>query len=263
MTEKRKTVSKDLNNQKILKEVQATSDEASRLLADLDSGSNNKSSNTKKTNSKKINRGPHQPYKYPLNEEERQDNIGITVGSVLISIVILASIINSGDKSSSLAPTTKRQMNTTERTFYSKTLRQAEDAVLIREHRSAISGLETLKRGKYKDLIGINQGIVNNKIIQAKKAIAYLDQPGDSKYIELANYGYQWFNKSPNNQFKVFFAHARKCRSPVLTFAFRSQKSGTVKKRYIARPKAELSTLYIPMQLENTNWIELEKVKCT
>ena len=259
MTEKRKTVSKDLNNHKILKEVQATSDEASRLLADLDSSSNNKSSNTKKTNSQKINRGPHQPYKYPLNEDERRDKLGNIVGIVLISAIILASIINSGNKSSNFAPTTKRQMNTTEQSFYSKALRQAEDAVLIREHKSAISDLETLKRGKYKDLVDINHGIVNNKIIQANRAITYLDQPGDSKYVEFANHGSQWFDNTRDN-FKIFFAYTKSCKNPMITFRYIIPETDKVVKTTKIRPKAYISNITVPHYGQNA--VGVQNFKC-
>ena len=104
MNEKRKTVSKDLNSQKILKEVQATSDEASRLLADLDSSSNNKTDNAGRSNEQKSKGGPHQPYKYQPNREEFSDFPGNRIGGVvsffILSLFILIPLINSTNTSS-------------------------------------------------------------------------------------------------------------------------------------------------------------------
>ena len=274
MTEKRKTVSKDLNNQKILKEVQATSDEASRLLADLDSSSNKKSDNTKRNASQKTNGGPHQPYKYKPNLEEKYDPLGCNIaGIILISIIIFVPLINSLNKSTSTpklsvpkssatALTTKRQMNNTERSFYSKALRQAEDAVLIREHRSAISGLETLKRGKYKDLIGIDHGIVNNKIIQANKKIKFLDQPGDHKYWERSDYGVQWFDKGTGSHFRVFFAYSRKCKNPLVTFRISKESGSSNYKTYKVRPRENTSTLLVPFLFEGYQHINVLDFVC-
>ena len=277
MTEKRKTVSKDLNNQKILKEVQATSDEASRLLADLDSSSNKKSDNTKRNASQKTNGGPHQPYKYKPNLIEAKptaDASGcIGAGILLFGIFLFFAIANyyqqtisQSDDTDKLPPTVIKpkieKMNASQKRFYEKAFIKASDAVLKREHESAIMSLETLKSGKYKNLADVNIGHINNKIILAHKSIKYLDQKGKHPYHETSNYGYQWFDKMPENQFKVFFAFSKKCKEPVVTFGFKQTKDGVVKSKYSVVPSPNLSTLIIPMQLSGVQWITPPDVEC-
>ena len=62
-------------------------------------------------------------------------------------------------------------MNASERDFYQKNLKNASNAVLKAEHKSAIYALKTLKRGKYLEYSDVDQGLVNNKIIQAQKKL--------------------------------------------------------------------------------------------
>ena len=176
MTENRKTVSKDLNNQKILKEVQATSDEASRLLADLDSNSNKKSDNTKRNSSQKTNGGPHQSYKYKPNKIEEKPTadasgcIGAGIMCLIFLLVALAiysqqtiSQSNGTDKSPpSVIKPNKERMTASQKRFYDQTIIKANNAVLKREHESAIMSLETLKGGKYKTLADVDNGLINN-----------------------------------------------------------------------------------------------------
>ena len=111
-------------------------------------------------------------------------------------------------------------MNTSERDFYyEKTLRNASDAVLKAEHKSAIYALKTLKKGKYLEYSDVDKGLVNNKIIQAQKKIkhSWINQ-GNSEYWETSEYGAQWFDNSPDNQFKVFIAHSREMQESINSF---------------------------------------------
>ena len=156
----------------------------------------------------------------------------------------------------------KEKMNASQKRFYEKTIIKANNAVLKREHESAIMSLETLKSSKYSDLADVNNDLINNKIIQAKKQIQFLSQPGDSKYWENSNYGAQWFDKSPPNQFKLFFAYSRKCKSPVITFGFMRTNNGPILATHTVRPSKYLSTLYIPLKLHGRQTITLNKFKC-
>ena len=153
----------------------------------------------------------------------------------------------------------KIKMDASQRRFYKKTLAKANNAVLKREHEAAISDLRTLMSGNYKELTDIDNGLVNDKIILAKKAIAYLEQPGDAKYWEGANYGFQWFDTHTNNQFRVFFAHSRKCSNPLVTFGYRpssENKSGQPTKTISIKPKSYKSTILVPYYREYALWVE-------
>ena len=108
---------------------------------------------------------------------------------------------------------------------YRDAMQLAEDAVLISEHRQAIVQLNAVK-AKGLNPSTMDNGLLNNRIIQAKKAIQYLDAEGKSKYTEKGNYGYQWYNIHDGNAYKVFFAHSRKCKSPMITFEYSDTKNG-------------------------------------
>ena len=153
-------------------------------------------------------------------------------------------------------------MNASDRDYYTKTLKNASDAVLKAEHESAIYALKTLKKGKYRYYSDVDQGLVNNKIIQAQKKIKFLDQPGKLKYWETSEYGAQWFDNNPDGQFKVFIAHSRKCKNPSIVFGFGNRKDGPVMKRYTARPKSTLSTMFVPHQFDGYQWITVDKFNC-
>ena len=93
-----------INNERVIKDLKTTSDEASRLLAGLDQRSNNKPDNIERINSKKIKGGPHQPYKYQPNREEFSDSqwerAGGIVSIFIILLLILIPLINSTNSSS-------------------------------------------------------------------------------------------------------------------------------------------------------------------
>lgn len=131
-----------------------------------------------------------------------------------------------------------------------------------REHESAIASLEKLKSPEYRQYLDVDQGLVNNKIIQANKKIAYLDQPGKHSYWEEDRYGFQWFDKA-DGQFKIFFAHSKKCRKPTVVFGLKSEENGQIQKRHTLKPSSELSTLYVPFLLDGEQWITPPSVKCS
>ena len=89
-----------------------------------------------------------------------------------------------------------------------------------------------------------------------------MDQPGKLEYWETSEYGAQWFDNSPDNQFKVFIAHSRKCKNPSIVFGFLNKENGPVLKRYAVRLKSTLSTVLVPMQLDGQQWIQVDKFNC-
>ena len=268
-------MTEDQNNKKIIKDVKSTSDEAARLLAGLEESCIEQPSVQKS----------HQETQKPRNPYQATNrNIDPTFTSAILVPIIASGILvfffalaigtqktSVNEESSSSANETNREsiekqkktMTPYQRRFYEQTLAKAKDAVLKREHESAIAGLENLKRGNYKDLANIDRALVNNKIIQAKKAIAYLEQPGDDKYWEGANYGYQWFDTHTNNQFRVFFAHSRKCSNPLVTFGYvpRNSQRGTKASKIISiKPKSSISNILVPYY--GSNSLRLEEFQC-
>ena len=266
----------DDNNKKIIQDVRDTGDKADRLLADLE---NSSTTQTSKQNLDKASFN-HKDSKYKYKESfDSASNSSKLVGpAILVSFIILLIIaanmsnINTASDPSNRQSTSesnprpvekkKRIMNNTQRRFYDQTLTKASDAVLIKEHKAVISDLKTLKSGVYQKLSDVDQGLVNNKIIQAKKKIKFLDQEGEHKYWEQANYGAQWFDESPDDQFKIFLAYSKVCKSPVATFGFMSESEGIIRARHTIRPTSNLSTLFIPMKLSGQQWIILEKFQC-
>lgn len=273
-------MAKDKNYKKLIQEVQDTGDEAARMLADLESD----------TESNPLNYRPDSPSKdsyLSSNKTIDQDAssgiqfvapiaffglvvLFVTIGAVSESSNDSASTASSSQDASSstrasgaLTEEKNRKMDTIQKKYYRDTLSRANTSVLKKEHKDAIERLKILlQRQDYKNLNDIDRGLVNNKIIQAKKKMAFLDQPGNSKYWEGNQFGYQWFDNHKGNNFHVFFAYSKQCKNPVVTFGFKSKENGVVKARYTIRPKTNLSTLYVPMQLEGRQWITPPEVKC-
>ena len=267
-------MTKDKNSQKLIQDVQNTGDEAARLLADLENGST----------PSQINYRPNVASDTTLRSSQRQSEsvplsgaqiaIPVTVLGLFALFLTLNAVSDQPEQASSKSsestssvvndPVQKQKpmMSSYQRNFYNNTLANANQAVLKSEHKAAIVDLQALKSDQYKNLMGVNSGLVNNKIINAKKQIKFLDQPGDSKYWEGDQFGYQWFDNHKGNNFHVFFAHSKKCENPVVTFGFMSEENGDIKARYTIRPRTNLSTLYVPMQLAGTQWITPPEVKC-
>ena len=97
-------VSNDIKKKRVIKDLEATSQEASRLLAGLDAISNNELNNRERGNAQKIKEGTHQPYKYEPNREEFSNSPWNMIGGVfsvfIISLFILIPLINSTNSSS-------------------------------------------------------------------------------------------------------------------------------------------------------------------
>lgn len=245
-------MSKNFKYDKNFDQVQRTSEEAERLLWVLDNDNASQDSlpdpikRLEKSKTENNNSG-----KYPE---------GNPFGPILVLTLLIGVPMVIGALAES--QNVQRYMNTNEIDFYMKTLKNAGDAVLKAEHESAIYGLNTLKNGKYREYRDVDQGLVNNKIIQAQNKIKYLDQPGKFKYWENSEYGSQWFDNSPDNQFKVFIAHSKKCKNPSIVFGFLNKENGPVLKRYTVRLKSTLSTVLVPMQLDGRQWIQVDKFNC-
>ena len=267
-------MSKNFKSDKNFDQVQRTSEEAERLLWVLDNDNASQDSlpdpikRLEKSKTENNNSG-----KYP----EGNPFGPILVLTLLIGVpMVIGALAESQNnkvqprseteksvhKPKTNTPNVQRYMNTNEIDFYMKTLKNAGDAVLKAEHESAIYGLNTLKNGKYREYRDVDQGLVNNKIIQAQNKIKHLDQPGKFKYWENSEYGSQWFDNSPDNQFKVFIAHSKKCKNPSIVFGFLNKENGPVLKRYAVRLKSTLSTVLVPMQLDGRQWIQVDKFNC-
>lgn len=255
-------------------QVQRTAEEAERLLGELDDHNIAQDSLTdsfkrlEKSDTRNIDSVKH-PESNPF-----APNIILTI---LIGVPILIGVLvesqnnnvtsrseteKSVRKPKTDTPKVQRYMNANERAYYKRTLSNASDAVLKAEHEQAIYALKTLKKGKYRDYNDVDQGLVNNKIIQAQKKIKFLDQPGKYKYWENSEYGAQWFDNNPDGQFKIFIAHSRKCKNPSIVFGFLNKENGSVLKRYTVRLKSTLSTVLVPMQLDGRQWIQVDKFNC-
>ena len=267
-------MTKNFKSDEYFDQVKRTAEEAERLLGKLDDHNTAKDSLT-------------DSFKRPDKSETKDYNLvkypeGNAFGPILLLTLIIGVPILIGvlveshndkvqprsetEKSvrtpKTNTPKVQRYMNASERDYYEKTLKNASDAVLKVEHESAIRALKTLKRGKYLVYSDVDQGLVNNKIIQGQKKIKFLDQPGKLKYWETSEYGAQWFDNSPDNQFKVFIAHSKKCKNPSIVFGFLNKENGPVLKRHTVRLKSTLSTVLVPMQLDGQQWIQVDKFNC-
>ena len=228
------------NQSKINQEIQATSDEATRLLKKLES-------RTQSQEKKDI---------APIEASAPPSPLG---GRIMLAgliglgglIILAGQIVESS-----------RRITDTQKDFYFTTLNKADQAILKREHEIAIKGLSLLKASPYSKFKEVNQRLVQNKIDAANKKIKFLDQPGKMKYWEDANYGYQWFDKHGDEGFRIFFAFSRRCKIPLITFRFSRNDNGPVLKRYRFTPKTYTSTILIPYMLEGHQYIGIESFKC-
>ena len=230
-----------------LESISKACDEAEDLLAALDESDQQKKpveqrqnipieqSNTSIANNKTTNEGA----------------VGwLTILGIGIAIVVIAAVTNQEDIESYA---TQQE--------YREAMQLAEDAVLISEHKNAIKRLNTLKaKGINPDTM--DNGLLNNKIIQAKKAILFLDQKGKIAYWENSEFGYQWFDKNDQNAFKVFFAHSRKCKNPMITFRHKAEEYGPIVKLRKIRPRSPISTIRVPYALSGREWIGINEFQC-
>ena len=231
-----------------LEAISQSCDDAESLLDKLELDSEHQD-NDELTESSIINKRNRTEQVYASETYTEQPMSGYIVVILAITVAILIAV----------QPWKKKYASQNE---YQDAMQLAKDAVLIAEHRQAIERLNAVK------VKGINpstmdDGLLNNKIIQAKKAIKYLDAEGKSKYTEKTEYGYQWYNIHDENAFKVFFAHSRKCKNPMITFEYSDAKDGrTIKQKYI-RPKATISTIQVPyLQRQGRQWLGIGNFRC-
>jgi len=251
------------NNQ----DVQATSDEAARLLQELE-------------------RGTRSPKQQPIPPSTPNDSVSPLGGCLtlvglmgLISLIGLAgqieqsstrqtadssSVGQSKNESKNIDKTPRQKVTISgaQKNFYYKTLAKADQAVLKREHENAIRDLNMLKVAPYIRFKEVNQRLVRDKITAANKKIKFLDQPGKYKYWESTDYGYQWFDKNNDTGFRVFFAYSRRCKKPLITFQFSKTDNGPVLERYKVTPRKNTSTIEIPYKLDGYQYLGIEGFKC-
>ena len=85
-------------------------------------------------------------------------------------------------------------------------MQRAEDAVLVSEHQNAIKLLNGLK-AKGIDPETMDNGLLNNKIIQANKAILFLDQKGKKTTGKTLNMAINGLTNKTRTLSK-YFAHS-------------------------------------------------------
>ena len=105
MTKRQKKISKEFNNDKIAKDVQATSDEASRLLAGLETSSNAQNSSQPEDTSDDNRANIYKPtvqknqHSYqPSNPKPESPDVNagyMIVGIIVVGLTILISVISS------------------------------------------------------------------------------------------------------------------------------------------------------------------------
>lgn len=259
------------NNKKIVQDIKHTGDEAARLLKELEKSSTAQSGTQKSENVRSILEDPNKVNRLDSNANSNTlVGPAIVVSGLIIFLAVAANLSSTNNSSntstsesnSPVAINKDQVMSSTQRSFYKQTLKNAREAVLIREHKSAIRNLEKLKRGEYLNLSDVDRGLVNNTIIQAKKKIKYLDQPGKHSYWEGENYGIQWFDKDTDNHIRVFFAYSKKCTNPIVTFRVSKESGSSNYKSYEVKPKTNISTLHVPFLFDGNQYINVLNFDC-
>ena len=230
-----------------LKSISDACDEAENLLDEIDVKDKQKKHGMQSEQTQAELDAPKLSNKEATNKSAGGCAVTLWIGLV---IIIGAALINQG----------RKEIYATQKE-YLQAMQLAKNAVLISEHQKAIKELNAVKEK------GINpntmdNGLLNNRIIQARKAILFLNQKGRKKYEENSEYGYQWFNNQDRNAFKVFFAHSRKCKNPLITFRHSRSNNGPISKLTRIRPKSTLSTIRIPFALRGREWIGINKFRC-
>ena len=230
-----------------LKSISEACDEAENLLDALDINDKQERSDIQNEDTP-----PELDTPKPSNYKATNKSAGGCAMSLWIGLVIIvaAALISQGRKETYATQNEYRQA-----------MNLARNAVLISEHQKAIKELNSVKE-KGINPNTMNNGLLNNRIIQARKAILFLNQKGKRKYEENSEYGYQWFNNQDRNAFKVFFAHSRKCKTPLITFRHSRRNNGPIAKVTRIRPKSTLSTIRIPFALRGGEWIGIHKFRC-
>lgn len=180
----------------------------------------------------------------------------LTILGIGLAIVIIAALTNQEDNK----PVVRNYASLPE---YNQAMETARTAVLVSEQKRAIQELEDIKR-KGINPATMNNGLLNNKIIQAKNKIKFLDQKGEKSYSEYGNYGFQWYDEHDSNAYKLFFAYSNKCKRPLITFKYLKGQGGPLIERRYITPKATTSTLRMPyLRNEEGNiWLYVDEFRC-
>ena len=179
----------------------------------------------------------------------------LTILGIGIASVIIAGLANQNNNTISGSYASQ--------TEYSQAMEMAKNAVLVSEHKQAIQELEEIKR-KGVNPATMNNGLLNNKIIQARNKIKFLDQKGESSYKEYGDYGYQWYDEHDSPAYKVFFAYSNKCKRPLITFKYLRGQGGPLIKRHYVTPRSNTSTLRVPYLTNEGDdiWLYVDKFRC-
>lgn len=230
------------NHEDPLEAISEACNEAERLLEELDAEDKYRS---------ELREEPHEVARFTDAPQKNDQTKARPEGSGCLAIVGGAALIGV------IAIASQNQYATQE--AYEAAMKAGKDAVLVAEHKKAIDMLEAIKRkGLNPDTM--DNGQLNNRIIRSKKLIRYLDQRGKYRYQEESDYGYQWYNKDSKNGFRVFFAHSRRCKNPLVTFGYSTTQNGRTIGTRSVRPKATMSTIIAPYQ--GSSWIHVSRFRC-
>jgi len=186
----------------------------------------------------------------------------VAATGIAIFIAILIGGINEESKQRTSKQQEKSSSSTTAPLWkYNTALNTANQAILISEHEDAIQKLKEVLKMRL-DQKTMNRGLLNNKVIQAQKAIKFLDQEGESKYFEQQDYGFQWYDDHAKNAYKVFFAYSKKCKKPMITFRYQQGKDGPVIRKTRKVPIAFTSTILIPYHENADVWLGVDSFRC-
>lgn len=247
-----------------LESIAQSCDEAEDLLESLEIKEEQKKSTTyayEEQGEKDLSR-----QKIQNNEPWQSDYNGVgnkafALIGLIIFIVVIAGIAEEQKQNASKQDIDSISTSAAPFWKYQRALKTSSDAVLISEHKNAIKEIkEVLSLGL--NPTTMNRGLLNNRIIEARKAIKYLDQKGKLKYQELNDYGYQWYDDHANNAYKVFFAYSRKCKNPMITFKYLQGENGPIIRRTRRVPVALTSTILVPYHENDNVWLGIETFSC-
>ena len=234
---------REANERKSLESVSEYCNEAERLLAELDAEDNF---------SNEQNEEPLADIKSQDHQQEIEQRGPNNQGAGCLVTAIGATLL--------VAIAMSLQSKYATQNEYETAMQAGKDAVLIAEHEQAIKRLEAVKE-KGINPSTMDSGLLNNRIIRSRKLMRYLDQPGRAKYQEEADYGYQWYNKHGSSAYKLFFAHSRKCKNPLIRFTYRKTENGPIVGATSVKPKATMSTLNVPYR-NGASWLYLTSFRC-
>ena len=257
----------DKKKPKSLQNISQSCDDAEKLLNDIEiKGKEERASEFihKEQTRKHIyegEKGGGQPWEESFENKESTKIIVAATGIVIFIAILIGGIAEESKQRTSKKQEKSRSSTTAPLWKYNTALNTANQAILISEHEDAIQKLKGVLKMRL-DQKTMNRGLLNNKVIQAQKAIKYLDQEGESKYVEQQDYGYQWYDDHTKNAYKVFFAYSKKCKKPMITFRYLQGKDGPIIRKTRKVPIAFTSTILIPYH-ENTDvWLGVDSFRC-